>query len=241
MAKQAEVKIAFGEEELTAALALPESGAEPGPGVVVVHEALGLTDDIRRIAARFAENGYAAVVPDLFEGQGPKPVCIMRTFRAYREGGGRALEAIRTAHAWLAARDDVDAARVGAAGFCMGGGFVLLLGRDEGIGAAAVFYGDVPKKSERLAGVCPVVASYGGRDKLFGANGAVLESHLEQLGVVHDVKTYSGAGHSFMSWYGGLTGLLGPMTPLRAKYHEPSAEDAWRRVLAFFAENLGSS
>jgi carboxymethylenebutenolidase len=241
MALQTQVKISFGDEELTAALALPESGAGPWPGVVVAHEGLGLTDDIRRIAGRFADNGYAAVVPDLFEGQGPKPVCIMRTFRAYKEGGGRALEAIRRTHAWLAARDDVDAARVGAAGFCMGGGFVLLLGRDAGIGAAAVFYGDVPKKPERLEGVCPVVASYGARDKLFGANGPVLESHLQQLGVGHDVKTYPEAGHSFMSCYGGLTGLLGPMTPLRAKYHEPSAEDAWGRVLAFFAENLGSN
>jgi carboxymethylenebutenolidase len=240
MATRREVKIPFGGEELTAVLALPESGSGPWPGVVVVHEGLGLTDDIRRIAARFADNGYAAVIPDLFEGQGPKPICIMRTFRAYREGGGRALAAIRAAHAWLAARDDVDPGRVGAAGFCMGGGFVLLLGRDPGIGAAAVFYGDVPKRAERLEGVCPVVASYGGRDKLFGANGPILTAHLRQLGVVHDVETYPDAGHSFMSWYGGLTGLLGPMTPLHAKYHEPSAEAAWSRVLAFFSEHLTS-
>lgn len=223
---------------MRAMLVLPEPGDAPWPGVVVIHEALGVTDDIRRIARRFADSGYAAVVPDLFDGLGPKPICILRTVRAYRQGGGRALGALEATRDWLGSHDLVDASRIGVAGFCMGGGFALLLGRREGVGAAAAFYGDVPAHAEALAGVCPVVGSFGGQDRIFGKNGERLAAHLKQIGVRHDVKTYPEAGHSFMSWYGGINGLLGPLTPLRARYHEPSAEDAWSRVLAFFTANL---
>jgi carboxymethylenebutenolidase len=219
-------------------LALPD--AEPGsvPGVVVIHELLGLNDDIRRIARRFAESGYAALAPDLFDGLGPQPICMLRTLLAYRSGGGRALRALEAARDWLAAHAAVDGSRLGVAGFCMGGGFALLLGRRLGVGAAAAFYGDVPPRAEDLEGVCPVVAGYGGRDLVYGGYGRRLEEHLRRLGVPHDVRTYPGAGHSYMSWYGGATALLAPWTPLRAEYDEAAAEDSWTRMLAFFAEHL---
>ena len=62
------------------------------PGLIVIHEVLGLNDDIRGIARRFAESGYVAVSPDLFHGRGPQPICMIRTLAEYRAGGGRALE-----------------------------------------------------------------------------------------------------------------------------------------------------
>jgi carboxymethylenebutenolidase len=219
-------------------LALPDGEGELRPGVLVIHELLGLNDDIRRIARRFAASGYAALAPDLFDGLGPKPLCILRTVLAYREGGGRALVAIEAAREWLAAHGEVDASRLGVAGFCMGGGFALLLGMRPGVRAAAAFYGDVPRNAEDLKGVCPVVAGYGAQDRIYGAKGVLLEGHLRSLGVPHDVKTYFDAGHSFMSQYRGATALLGAMGPLRARHVEGAAEDSWSRMLAFFAEYL---
>ncbi len=232
------VEIPFEGAPMRGALALP---AEPGswPGVVVIHELLGLNDDMRRIVRRFAASGYAALAPDLFDGLGPRPLCMWRTLRAYGSGGGRPLRTIEAARAWLAAHAEVDAGRLGVAGFCMGGGFAQLLATRGGVRVAAVFYADVPRRAERLAGVCPVVAGYGGRDLVFGKNGIRLEAHLRELGVPHDVKTYPQAGHSFMSRYEGLTAWLGAVGPLRAGHEQGAAEDSWSRMLAFFAEHLG--
>ncbi|MFQ5472083.1 MAG: dienelactone hydrolase family protein [Dehalococcoidia bacterium] len=238
MTTQEDLKIPFGKTEIPASLALPESGTAPWPGVVVIHEMLGLNDDIRRITRRFADSGYAAVAPDLFAGLGPKPICMMRTVAAYRKGGGRALKAIEASRAWLADRPEVDASRIGVAGFCMGGGFALLMGTTSTVGVAATFYGDLPDRAEDLEGVCPVIASYGGRDRLFAKKGRRLKRYLDDLGVSNDVKVYDDAGHSFMSQHSGLTARIGALSPLRVRYNEPAAEDAWSRMLSFFAEHL---
>ena len=128
MIVEEEVTISIAAASMPAALALPEHAGSPGPGVVVIHEIAGLTDEIRRISRRFAESGYAALAPDLFAGLGPKPICMLRTLVAYRKGGGRALKVIEAARGWLAERPEVDSERMGVAGFCMGGGFALLLG-----------------------------------------------------------------------------------------------------------------
>ncbi len=225
---------------MRAALALPDGldaeASSTVPGVIVVHEMLGLTDDIGRITRRFADSGYAALAPDLFDGLGPRPICVVRTLRAYRRGGGRALAALEAARSVLSRWPGVDGSRIGVAGFCMGGGFALLLGRRPGVDAAAAFYGDVP---DDLDDICPVVAGYGGRDRVFGGKGVELAERLDALGVVNDVVTYPDAGHSFMSRYGGLTAVLAPLSPLHAGYEEVAAEDSWARVLAFFAEHLG--
>jgi carboxymethylenebutenolidase len=99
----------------------------------------------------------------------------------------------------------------------------------------------VPKDAETaLRGICPVVASFGGRDRVFGDGGPRLEAALIKLGVERDVKTYPEAGHSFMNELGGALGWIGRRLPMHGGYHEPSAEDAWARTLAFFGRHLGS-
>lgn len=239
MAVERDVSIAFGERPVPAAMMSPD-GEGPWPGVVVIHEALGLNGDIRRIARRFAESGYAAVAPDLFAGLGPMPICIMRTFAEYRKGGGRALEALEATRAWLAEQPEVDGSRIGVAGFCMGGGFALLLATHSPVGVAATHYGDVPRQAEQLKGVCPVVAGYGERDTTFARRGRRLERYLEELGVKHDVKFYPDAGHSFMSKHTGILGAVGKLPPLRVEYNKEAAEDSWSRMLAFFETHLGA-
>ena len=207
-----------------------------GPAVLVIHEIFGLNDDIRRIARRFAEHGYLAAAPDLMVG-GWYLGCVLRAARDLRAGSGGNVAVLEAAIAALQARPDVD--RVGAAGFCMGGGFALLLGTRQRVDAAGVFYGDV-RSDDELARVCPVVGGYGGRDRLFAPQGRRLIETLRALGKEHDVRMYEDAGHSYMNDAGHP--LLAMVTrPLMAVAYDPvAAEDSWRRMLAFFARHLGT-
>ena len=92
-------------------------------------------------------------------------------------------------------------------------------------------------------GMCPVVASYGAKDKVVGRKIAQrLESHLRALGVPHDIKTYENAGHSFFSQVDGWQGWIARLpSPMAVGYDEEAAEDAWRRMLGFFDEHVGAS
>jgi carboxymethylenebutenolidase len=218
----------------------PAAGETPSPGVVVLHESFGLNDDIRRLAARFAKAGYAALAPDLYS-HGTRLVCLTRVLVDMLSGGvSREIADIHAARDALAAMDDVDAQRIAVAGFCQGGGFALIAATRPGFSAAAVNYGVVPSDRSKLDGVCPVVASYGAKDRVVGrAHAERLERHLSALGVPHDIKTYDGAGHSFFSKVDGWQGMLARVpTPMAVGYDEQAAEDGWRRVLAFFEQHV---
>lgn len=221
--------------QLEAHLAVPPVGTGPWPGVVVLHEAFGLTIDIRQQADRLAAGGYLALAPNLFSAGGALR-CLRSTFSALLSGEGKALGDIEASRAFLAGRDDCTG-RVGVIGFCMGGGFALLAAA-RGFHAAAPNYGILPKDAaEILRGACPIVASYGKRDR--GLRGAAdrLAGALAEAGVDHDVKEYPHAGHSFMNRHNA-----GPFTVLERVagfgYHQPSAEDAWARILRFFDTHL---
>jgi carboxymethylenebutenolidase len=215
-------------------------GAGPHPGVVVLHESFGLNDDIRRLAGRFADAGYAALAPSLYS-HGKRLICLSRVLVDMVAGRvAREVADIHDARAALAAREEVDGERIAVAGFCQGGGFALIAGTTPGFAAAAVNYGMVPSERSVLDGLCPVVGSFGARDKVVGAKMArLLEGHLQALGVPHDVKTYERAGHSFFSEVDGWQGWLARMpSPMRVGPEPEAAEDGWKRMLAFFDEHV---
>jgi carboxymethylenebutenolidase len=227
-----------GGGELRAYLARPHTEG-PWPGVVVIQDLLGLSDDIRDQADRLAAAGFLAFAPDLYSGRGLR--CVLATIRASRSGQGAAYADIKAAQAWLEAREDCTG-RIGIIGFCMGGGFALLCAPRFEFAASSVNYGEVPPDPvERLAGSCPIVASYGGRDRGLRGRAARLERVLTELGVEHDVKEYPQAGHSFMNRLSFGPGL-GPVAHLVGlDYHHPSAEDSWRRIFTFFDQHLAQS
>jgi carboxymethylenebutenolidase len=122
---------------MRATLAVPD-GDGPFPGVIVIHEALGLTRDIKEKCLRLAEIGHAAIAADLFDGRGPMPICIFRTIGQLNDGDGPAFADLDATREYLAARPEVDGSRIGVIGFCMGGGFALLYAARAPVGAAAV-------------------------------------------------------------------------------------------------------
>jgi carboxymethylenebutenolidase len=227
---------------LTAHLARPddEPADTPLPAVLVVHEIMGLNDDIRRIASVFADHGYVALAPDLV-GAGFKPLCIARFMQGIgRVGTGAPYREMAAFQDWLARQPFVDADRIGMAGFCAGGGFAILYAARGGrqLRAIAPFYGSLPADETIIPDVCPTVASYGGRDRALGRKGPPLEAALEAAGIPHDVKTYPEAGHSFMNRHEGVMRTISPFLPMQAGYDETASADAWGRVLAFFGEHL---
>ena len=220
---------------LRAYVAVPTVGPGPWPGVVLLHEVLGLTDDIRAHARRLAAAGYLTVAPDLFSAGGVLR-CLRSTFGALTRGHGPAVDDITAVRSWLSDRPDCTA-RVGVVGFCMGGGFALLMAA-RGFDVAAPSYGPLPRDAgAALAGACPVVASYGRRDPMMRGVGDRLDAVLTELGVEHDVVTYAGAGHSFMNHH-----PVGPFPALQRVvglgYDEAAADDAWGRIVRFLDQHL---
>ena len=157
-------------------------------------------------------------------------------FRAMSRRSGPAFDVIEAARDAVAARDDCTG-RVGVIGFCMGGGFALVAAA-RGFDASAPNYAHLPKDLEGvLSRACPMVASFGGKDRSLRGTADKLRTALERHSVPHDVKEYPDAGHSFMNRHdfgpgGALLRLAG------VGFHEPSAEDAWGRILRFFEEHL---
>jgi carboxymethylenebutenolidase len=220
-------------------LAVPPAGSAAGPwhGVVVIHEAFGLNDDIRNKADQFAARGYLALAPDLYDGKSWVR-CVLAATRQVRARSGPAFDALEAARRYLAARDDCTG-RTGVIGFCLGGGFALLCAPRDGFAVASVNYGEVPEDAESaLRGACPIVGSYGARDPMGTKHPERLQRALTVLEIPHDVQVYPGVGHRFLTKPSGAAAVLSKFA--RMNYVESDAADAWRRICAFFGEHLGA-
>lgn len=227
-----DTELRLGQESTPLYIARPPT-PPPWPGVLVIHEVFGLNNDIRRIADRFAQNGYLAWAPDILTGA--KPMCMFRAIRDLGQGGGKTLERARAALQALRESPEIADGRVGVAGFCMGSGYALLLGTEGLVKAVADNYGQVPPEP-LIEKLCPVVASYGAKDRSLRKAPLQLEAGLKKAGIPYDLRIYPEAGHSFMNQHEGLLGRLGPQ--LGMGYVETAAEDAWQRILKFFSAHI---
>jgi carboxymethylenebutenolidase len=225
-----------GSDRLKGYVAVPEGGG-PWPGVVVLHEALGVNDIVRRQTDRIASAGYVALAPDLFS-DGGAARCLMTTFRALFAGRGKAIADIDAAREYLKASDKCTG-KVGVVGFCMGGGFALVTA-NRGFDVAAPNYGQLPRSIETaLTGACPIVASYGGKDVLLRGAANKLTRTLHTLEIEHDVKEYPDAAHCFLNdRYFGRAPAQSVQRILNVGPNPEAAADAWRRIEEFFARHL---
>jgi carboxymethylenebutenolidase len=210
----------------------------PWPGVVVIHDIFGMGPDIQRQADKLAAAGYLALAPDLWHGR-PWPLCIRSAFRQFTSRSGPMFTELESAASRLAAMQNCTG-KIGVIGFCMGGGFALLLAPRDGFAAASVNYGPVPKDAERvLAGSCPVVASYAGKDRSTTRQLPRLRDALAQHDVPSDIKVYPDAGHAFLNSHSGPRGAL--MKVAGMSYRDGDASDAWQRIEDFFGKHLNGS
>jgi len=120
----------------------------------------------------------------------------------------------------------------------MGGGIALLLAPGYGFGAASVNYGGpLPEDAQTfLARACPIVGSYGAKDRWNRGVAQELEQTLAAAGVAHDVKEYPDAGHSFLNNHDTL--LFKALRVIIIGYDERAAEDARKRIVNFFRQHL---
>lgn len=211
------------------------AGEGPWPAVVVLSELWGLNDDLRRIASRLAEEGFLAFAPDLWRGRHYLR-CLWSAFLGLRRGAGPLVEDLEALAAAVRARPDVSG--LGVIGFCLGGGYALLIASRTGAGAAGVFYGEIAPAVD-LDRVPPTVGGYGGQDPRFERHGRRLVRELAARGTPCDVAFYPRAGHSFLNDAGHPI-LAALSFPVMQVGHDPeAAADAWARMVPFLRRHLG--
>ena len=209
-------------------LATPDSGS--GPGVVVIQEWWGLVEHIRDVCDRLAGEGFVALAPDLYHGEktsepdeAGKMMMELDIEQAAKDMTG--------AVDFLLGHESVAGERVGAIGFCMGGGLVLVLAARNGdrVGAAVPFYGVFKGETPDLSGIaCPVLGHFGDEDEFAPIEKVrdLEETITEQAGVECTFHIYRGAGHAFFN-------------DDRPEAHHPQhAAKAWELTLNFLRANL---
>jgi carboxymethylenebutenolidase len=207
-------------------MAIPTGATGPKPAVLVIHENRGLNPYVEDVVRRFAAADFVALGPDALTPLGGYPG---------NDDEGRTMQSQLDREVmmqdWMAAyrflRDhDASTGRIGAVGFCYGGGVVNELAvRMPDLGAGVPFYGSPPSLDQVPAIRAPIMANLGGLDERVNAAYPAYEAALRQAGKDITVHVYEGANHGFHN----------DTTP---RYDEDAATLAQDRTIAFFNRHL---
>jgi len=213
---------------VTGYLARPTGATGLLPAVIVIHEWWGLNDNIRAMTRRLAGEGYVALAVDLYGGVAAVDPTLARTLmETSLENRAANDDNLRQAYAYLTGRHK--APRVGAIGWCFGGGYALqtaLLLPTE-LDACVIYYGHVEPAEPRLATVdAPILGIFGGDDRGIPVERVkAFEKTLLEHGKQVEIHVYEGAGHAFAN-------------PSGTRYQPAAAADAWLKTAAFLAVHL---
>jgi carboxymethylenebutenolidase len=223
------VSFPSGSETASGYLAAPD-GAGKKPAVVVIQEWWGLSAFEKRKADGFAKQGYVALAVDLYRGKlAPEsdPDMAHQLMRGMPED--RAMRDLKGAIAYLRSRPDVEGSRIGAVGWCMGGGYSLALAFAEpSLSGAVIYYGRLVTDAATIQSLkVPLLGNFGGKDEgIPQASVREFEATARKFGKSVDFKIYSEGGHGFAS----------SRDP--KDYRPDDAKDADARTDAFFAKVL---
>jgi len=211
---------------LRAYLAVPTSGPAKRAGVIVIHANRGLNPHIEDVARRLAVAGFTAMAPDLLSPLGGTPPDA-DTARSLFERVDRvvALRDLVAAVPFLKGRPDSNG-KVGAVGFCWGGGMTNQLAASADLAAAVPFYGNTLSPQEAAKIKAPLMLHYAGNDARINAGVPSYEAALKAAGVPFELYTYDNAEHAFLDDTAG------------ARYNKEAAELAWSRTIEFLKKNL---
>lgn len=216
-----------GDETVQGVLYTP-SGNGPFPAIMVIHEWWGLNDWVKEQASKLAGEGYAALAIDLYRGKVAKTADeAHEIMRGVPED--RAKRDLHAAFAFLASRPNVKKDRIGAIGWCMGGGYSLDVALQEPTLAADVInYGHLATDAEALKKInAPILGIFGAQDRgIPVADVRKFGETLDNMGKKIEIKIYDDAGHAFEN----------PNN--KDGYREADASDAWKRTADFLATTL---
>jgi carboxymethylenebutenolidase len=221
------VEFASNGSKASGYLAVPTSGS--GPGVVVIQEWWGLVPHIKDVADRFAAAGFVALAPDLYDGrettEPDEAGKIMMTLELQR-----AATHMMGAVDFLVGHDSTTSDRIGAVGFCMGGGLVLWLSTlKPDVVACVPFYGAIPWDSlqpDYAASNAAYLGHYAENDGWVTQEGARNLEHLIELGKEVNFHFYEGTDHAFFN------------DDRPEVYDEAASQAAWQRTIDFFRDRL---
>jgi carboxymethylenebutenolidase len=225
---QQPVTFPSGDSTAQGLLYLPQ-GAGPHPALIVIHEWWGLNDWIKQEAAGYAAKGYVTLAVDLSRGKvADNPDLAHELMRGLPQDQG--VRDLTSAFTYLQNRKDVKRNRIGAVGWCMGGGYALQLAiAAPSLRAVAINYGALATDKSSLARIhASVLGNFGGQDRGITPDSVhAFEAAMQSLGKPVDAKIYPQAGHAFEN-PNNATG-----------YRADDAADALARMDRFFAEKLG--
>ena len=216
-----------GDETVQGVLYTP-SGKGPFPGLIVIHEWWGLNDWVKDQASKLADQGYAALAIDLDRGKvATTPDEAHQIMRGVPED--RAKRDLHAAFEYLASQSSVKKDRIGAIGWCMGGGYALDVALQEpSLAAIVINYGHLATDPEALKKTnAPILGLFGAQDKgITPEDVQKFEQTMKQFGKKIEVKEYDDAGHAFEN----------PNN--KQGYREADAQDAWKRTVEFLSATL---
>jgi carboxymethylenebutenolidase len=205
-------------------LATPSSGK--GPGVLVIQEWWGLVPHIKRVADRFAAEGFAALAPDVYHGKtADEPDGAGKLFMALNIA--QTEKDLRGAATYLTQHSST--AKIGAVGFCMGGQLALFAGTlNPNVGAVVDFYGIHPNvKPDYSKLSAPVLGLFAEKDTFVTPSTArEVDAAIKKAGQSSEIHIYPNVDHAFFN------------DDNKAAYNKSAADDAWRRTIAFFRQHL---
>jgi carboxymethylenebutenolidase len=216
-----------GDETVQGLLYTP-SGKGPFPALIVIHEYWGLNDWVKDQASKLAGQGYEALAIDLYRGKvATTPDMGHELMRGLPED--RAKRDLHAAFEFLQSQPDVRKERIGAIGWCMGGGYSLDVALQEPTLAADVInYGHLATDPDAIKKIhAPILGIFGGQDHGITPDDVhKFEAAMKQAGRKIDIKIYDDAGHAFEN------------SNNKDGYRAADTADAWERTVNFLAENL---